>query len=219
MIKRALTLAILSFASASVAAGDSEALSYAPARGIRIDVLCTKEAKGMAVQINLQRNGLQGKAVIVSLPEAHPCSDVVSVDEDFDGDGVNDIAINDLSMTPISSRQIFLVSMSQGAVIAAGRLPIDASKEKSGNYVSVQTSGGSIVRDEYSIRYHKFVLISSFEKVVAGDVCTSPVKTIVSDDACKGRLISASFERPVCIKHMSHNSAAIVPKDRCNFSL
>lgn len=219
MIKNVVLLAIIIFASKSVVSSDSETINYTPAQGLSINILCKRLKQGMTIQMAIRSEGVQSEPVITSISEVHPCKEAVSIDEDFDGDGIKDIAINDLSMAPNSSRQIFLVSANKRRIYSAGWLPIDAGKEKSGNYVSIRSSGGSIIQNEYSIRGHEITQTNSLEKVIAGDVCTNPVKTVVSDDACKGKLIDASFETPICIKHTNNANATIVPKDQCNFSL
>jgi len=208
------------FATRSQATSDSETLSYGVAQKFEVHIVCKPEKQGMLIQMVLREGGFQSEPIVTSLPEAHPCKDVVSINEDFDGDGVNDIAVNDLSMMPNTSRQIFLVSVDQHKIYSSGLLPIDADKDSSGNFINISSTGGSIIRNRYSIEDHRILVNDSLEKVISGNVCTSPVKAIAGIEDCKGKLLTASFERPICIKHaINRDSARIISPGLCNFSL
>jgi len=171
----------------------------------------------MTIEMTARRPLARPQVTQTSVSAPHPCHQVVTFDEDFDGDGINDIAINGLSMLPTSALEIFLVSIQQGRVDRAGVLPLASTRERSGYYSHLSSAGGSVWKTFHLFKNREIVIPYAFEKVLHGDVCHHPVKVTLGDEACQGKVVSAQPETPICIKHIRAKAPRILPSRTCNF--
>ncbi len=195
-----------------------ERFRHSATNEISIEISCEKSSAGISITMDMRKEGVLLSSISTSGPMAHSCKEAISFDEDFDGDGVNDVAINDLSMSPNSMHEIFLVSVVDEKIYRAGYLPLAATKEPPRIYSQIKSVGGSIFKTYYAFYNHKINAIKCFEKVVDGDVCSHPAKVLLGVDSCKKKLLKASFSNPICIRHVPGKKISIiVPTYLCNF--
>jgi hypothetical protein len=100
--------------------------------------------------------------------------------------------------------ELFEISFKIGAGVKVGDLPVTAERIATGIYRDVYQVGNSIYREIYKVEGGKLVTDpSSGMLVVEGRLCVSDPKDVWQFEVSMGRrckkLLTASFEKPVCL--------------------
>lgn len=145
------------------------------------------------------------------------CEELVSFDEDFNDDGIPDVAIMNAPQVAEVTQQIYLLGINEGTFYKAGNLPVDVEPDGNGIFIATEFTGSSKFTTKYIIAHNKIHIGNTYELLMDGAVCLNSLKGILERDSCESNtaLVTASPDAPLCILHRKH-STTVVSTFKCH---
>ncbi|MGE8676216.1 MAG: hypothetical protein ACN6PB_24495 [Achromobacter kerstersii] len=209
-----LPASLLSILAMTAAASNiTETLTFSPTNRFTVLFTCKVVTDGMGIDAVLKETG--DILFSTEVAELSRCSDVVDYSEDFNNDGIADVSIKNAPHLPSTTLQIYLISIEKSGLRAvyAGNLPISASKNSDGSYVSLSNEGGSIYQLRYMFDDKAILVLDAKRKIIAGDICIDNESLTEGLEKCDTETVQASFDKPICVDLNRGN--AVIPASRC----